>query len=82
MAQVARTPLSPRSLIATNVIPGALYETGYYAVKKGDTFSAVSRQFQVAPEQLRKLNPGIDPNRLQVGQVIRVYERRVLGKVN
>jgi membrane-bound lytic murein transglycosylase D len=44
----------------------------YYSVRKGDTFSAIAQRHNVTQTQLRKLNPGINPSRLSIGQKIRI----------
>lgn len=48
----------------------AATEDKTHAVKKGDTFWGISRAYDVKLEDLRTLNPGVDPNRLHVGQVV------------
>lgn len=42
----------------------------YYTIKPGDTIYKLSQQFGVSVEAILMANPGIDPNNLQVGQVI------------
>ena len=44
----------------------------YYAVKSGDTFSKISQRYGLTQTQLSKLNPGVNINRLTVGQRLRV----------
>ena len=44
----------------------------YYSVKSGDTFSKVASRHGLTQAQLTKLNPGININRLTVGQRLRV----------
>jgi membrane-bound lytic murein transglycosylase D len=44
----------------------------YYAVKSGDTFSKISQRHGLTQAQLSKLNPGVNINRLTVGQRLRV----------
>ncbi|TDA70531.1 MAG: LysM peptidoglycan-binding domain-containing protein [Clostridia bacterium] len=41
-----------------------------YTIQAGDTFSSLARRFGTTIEALRAANPGVDPDRLQVGQVI------------
>ncbi len=41
-----------------------------YTIKPGDTFYKLSQQFNVSVEALMRANPGVDPNNLQIGQVI------------
>jgi LysM repeat protein len=42
----------------------------YYTIKAGDTLFGLSQQFNVSVEAIIRANPGIDPNRLQIGQTI------------
>ena len=42
----------------------------YYTIRQGDTFYKLSQQFGVSVEDLMRANPGVDPNNLQIGQVI------------
>lgn len=44
----------------------------YYTVKSGDTFGRIAQNNGMSISQLSKLNPGIDINRLNIGQRIRV----------
>lgn len=44
----------------------------YYSVKSGDTFSKIADKNRMSQDALRKLNPGININRLTVGQKIRI----------
>lgn len=41
-----------------------------YAVRAGDTFFSIARRFGTTVSALQAANPGIDPNRLQIGQQI------------
>lgn len=51
--------------------------SGMYAVKNGDTLWSLSQALNVTVDELKKLNPSIDPNALKVGQKIRVKEVNV-----
>ena len=57
-------------------IPGSVTPTppcpnGFlYTIKPGDTFYKLGQQFNVSVEALMRANPGVDPNNLQIGQVI------------
>ncbi len=44
----------------------------YYRIKKGETLSSISRKYGITLIQLRKLNPGINPNLIKKGQKIRI----------
>ncbi len=42
----------------------------YYVVRPGDTLFSIAMRYNVTVAQLIEANPGIDPNNLQVGQLI------------
>ncbi|WP_416197123.1 MAG: LysM repeat-containing protein [Sporanaerobacter sp.] len=42
----------------------------YYTIKAGDTFYSIAQMFNVSVQELMAANPGVDPNNLQIGQVI------------
>jgi len=44
----------------------------YHTIQKGDTFWALSRKYHTTVAKLLKLNPGVDAERLQIGERIRV----------
>lgn len=44
----------------------------YYRVRNGDTLGAVAQRFNTTVDDLRALNPGVDPNALRIGQRLRV----------
>ncbi|WP_084170997.1 LysM peptidoglycan-binding domain-containing protein [Desulfofalx alkaliphila] len=44
--------------------------TSRYTVRAGDTYFSLAQRFNTTVEEIRRANPGVDPNRLQVGQVI------------
>jgi len=46
--------------------------TATYTIRQGDTLFAVARQFNLSLQQLQQGNCISDPNRVQVGQVLRV----------
>jgi len=43
-----------------------------YTIQSGDTFGSVAAKENTTVEQLIRLNPGVDPKALHVGQQIRV----------
>ena len=45
---------------------------GEYVISPGDTFSKMSRKFSISTEELRRLNPDLDPSYLRVGQVLKL----------
>jgi LysM repeat protein len=44
----------------------------YYTVRSGDTFSRVADKYNLSQNELSKLNPRVNINRLTVGQRLRV----------
>ncbi|XOV66192.1 MAG: LysM peptidoglycan-binding domain-containing protein [Fluviicola sp.] len=44
----------------------------YYTVRSGDTFGRIAQRYGMSISQLRRLNPGINIDRLSIGQKIRV----------
>jgi len=44
----------------------------FYTIQSGDTLGSVAARENTTVEELMKLNPGIDPKALHVGQQIRV----------
>ena len=42
----------------------------YYTIRAGDTFYKIAQQYNISVDALIKANPGVNPNRLQIGQVI------------
>jgi len=52
--------------------PAAATEKKYYVIKSGDTFGKVAQRHGKSISQLRQLNPGVNIERLQLGQKIRV----------
>lgn len=58
--------------VPVNVAPP---ETGcpngfYHTIKAGDTFFNLSKQYNVSMDAIMRANPGVDPNRLQIGQKV------------
>jgi glycerophosphoryl diester phosphodiesterase len=44
----------------------------YHTIKKGDTFYSLAKKYHTSVSAIRKLNPGVKPERLQIGQRIRI----------
>jgi len=42
----------------------------YYTIRAGDTLYLLAQRFGVSVDAIIRANPGIDPNNLQIGQVI------------
>ena len=43
-----------------------------HKVKQGNTLYLIARQYKVSDDDIKKANPGIDPENLQVGKVINI----------
>jgi membrane-bound lytic murein transglycosylase D len=60
---VKPTPVKPKVIVPTKK---------YYTIKPGDMFNRLAESHGITPQQLHDLNPGIDPNTIRVGQLLRV----------
>jgi LysM repeat protein len=77
-ALVAANPgVDPTNLVIGQVVcipvppPSGPCPGGFlYEVQPGDTFYRLSQRYGIAVEALKAANPGVDPDRLQVGQKI------------
>jgi len=54
----------------TNEPPGATLRR--HTVKAGETPSTIARQYRVPLHKLMEANPGLNPNRLQIGQALNI----------
>lgn len=50
--------------------PEACPNGTFYTIKPGDTFFSIARRFNVSVDALLNANPGVNPDRLQIGQQI------------
>lgn len=66
-----------RLTASSDAPPGALCEVRVYCIALGDTVGRVAHKFGMSVEDLMRLNPELDPTRIQAGQQIRVSERRL-----
>lgn len=46
-----------------------------YTIRAGDTFYQISRQYGISLDELLRANPGVDPDRLFVGQIVCVPQK-------
>ncbi|MEY3529847.1 MAG: LysM domain [Verrucomicrobiota bacterium] len=44
---------------------------GSYAVQKGDTLSGIAKKAGISLKALQDLNPDVNPNRMQIGQLLK-----------
>ncbi len=44
---------------------------GSYAVQKGDTLSGIAKKAGISLKALQDLNPDVNPNRMQIGQILK-----------
>jgi membrane-bound lytic murein transglycosylase D len=51
---------------------GELLRFGYHRLRSGDTFYGLSRAYGVSQSLIERANPGLDPRRLAVGDVVRI----------
>lgn len=52
--------------------PKPVPTTQFYIVRQGDLFNRIATRYGLSMEQLRRLNPGVNPNQIRVGQKLRV----------
>ena len=57
-------------VICIPVTPAPPCPGGTYQIRPGDTFYSIAIRFNTTVEALMAANPGVDPNRLMIGQVI------------
>ncbi len=68
--KVKGTASAPATLQSTNT--NTTTTRRYYSVRSGDTFGKIAQRHGMSINQLRKLNPGINVDRISIGQRIRV----------
>ncbi len=56
-------------------IPDSLLPTRYYQIKNGDNLWDLSQRFQTSLSNILLANPGLDPNRLNIGQRLNIPSR-------
>jgi LysM repeat protein len=64
------TPTTSTRTALTTTTPAR--RPSFYRLRQGETISDVALRFDTTVERLLALNPGIDPNALEVGRRIRV----------
>ena len=76
-APTTTQPATTPKLVLTQSTPGTTTETTtpgaqYYVIQSGDTLGSVAAKYNTTVDELARLNPGIDPTALHIGQRIRV----------
>jgi LysM repeat protein len=57
---------------ATTTTTATSQEGEYYVIESGDTLGTIAAKYDTSVEELLRLNPGIDPTALRVGDRVRV----------
>jgi len=71
-----RAATTPK-LVLTQTTPATTTETTtpgaqYYVIQSGDTLGSIAAKYNTTVDELARLNPGVDPTALHIGQRIRV----------
>ena len=67
LQKVATSKSAPKGDPKSPTPPGP----GEYAVAKGDTLGSIAKKVGLSLKALQDLNPGVNPNRLQIGQKLK-----------
>jgi LysM repeat protein len=72
----AATTTAPAKTVTVTPSPATTATTTsageYYTVVSGDTLGTIAAKYSTSVDELMRLNPGIDPTALHIGQKIRV----------
>ncbi|HHU48736.1 MAG: peptidoglycan DD-metalloendopeptidase family protein [Caldicoprobacterales bacterium] len=84
--EILPTPVSFHEIQDTQIIEAEIMEgqetLEEYTIKEGDTFWSISKAFNIDYDELTQMNAGIDPDKLQLGQKIRLsYPKNLLNVV-
>jgi LysM repeat protein len=73
-ATTATRPPATRTTTAPTTTAGTTTaaEPRFYTIESGDTYASIAAEFDTTVEELRELNPEVDPTQLTIGQRIRV----------
>ena len=67
-----RLKVNPSQESSSSRAPQTGSSKRYYTVKSGDTFGRIAQRNRMSISQLKRLNPGINIDRLSIGQKIRI----------
>ncbi len=70
--QVIKIPVTTPSTAPLPTAPPAAGSASTYVVQRGDRLINIARKFNTTLNALLAMNPGLDPNRIFVGQVINI----------
>ncbi len=79
VARAAVLTLVIAAVIAAVARPDPAYSQSTYTVQPGDTLWLIARRYGTTVGELQRLNPGINPQRLTVGQRINVPGGQAAG---
>lgn len=67
-----KVPLEHAELVKKTIeqAQGKLIKVYMHKVSSGDTLSAIARHYEVSIDMIARLNPGLKPDRIQIGQVL------------
>lgn len=66
---------------ATRYLMGVSYSKSQYVVEQNDTFWSISKKYNISPEKIAELNPGINPSKIKLGQTLNVLEPKPILNV-
>ena len=69
--RISSAETKPAATVAANA-PAVDRNAEFHSVKSGDTVSAIARMYGLSMEKIRQLNPGMNLDRISLGQKIRV----------
>ena len=70
IAALQKVASAPKTA-AVNGKTSAPVGPGEYAVAKGDTLGSIAKKVGLSVKALQDLNPGVNPNRMQIGQKLK-----------